>query len=82
MNVASLVETLIKSSPSLARLSLDLFYMYITLGRRVRRARRAFEKQLILAGMSRDDARRLSACFESLKNSITDSLGQAIKIDR
>jgi hypothetical protein len=56
--------------------------MYITLGRRVRRARRAFEKQLILAGMSRDDARRLSACFESLKNSITDSLGQAIKIDR
>jgi len=44
--------------------------MYITLGSRVRKAKRAFEKQLILQGMSKDDAKRLSACFDELKNSL------------
>ncbi|MCJ7718320.1 hypothetical protein MUO69_00115 [Candidatus Bathyarchaeota archaeon] len=44
----------------------------------MRKARRAFEKQLILQGMSNEDAKRLSACFEELKNSITGMLKQGI----
>jgi hypothetical protein len=52
--------------------------MYLTLGIKVGKARRAFEKQLIQQGMSRDDARRLSASFEQLKNDITGTIRQTI----
>jgi hypothetical protein len=40
------------------------------LGRQVRKARRAFEKQLIAEGMSKEDAKRISAFYEELKDSI------------
>jgi hypothetical protein len=51
-------------------MSFSLLWMYITLGSRVRKAKRAFEKQLILQGMSKDDAKWLSACFDELKTSL------------
>lgn len=78
MSVASVFASLIKSSPYLARMSLDFLYLYLTLGSRVRKTRKAFEKQLVLAGMSSEDAERLSDCFEELKNSITYALKQGI----
>lgn len=78
MNAASVFTELFKSSPYLARMSFNLLYMYATLGRQVRRTRRAFEKQLVLAGMSKDDARRLSLCFEELKNNITSMLKKGV----
>jgi hypothetical protein len=52
--------------------------MYLTLGHRVRKTRKAFEKQLIMEGMSKPDAKRLSACFEDLKNSVTGMLKQGV----
>ena len=70
----------IKSSPYLARMSLSLLWMYLTLGRKVSKTRKAFEKQLIQQGISKEDAKRLSACFEDLKNSFTDMLKQGIRI--
>lgn len=70
MSLSSTFTTLIKSSPYLVRMSFSLLWMYITLGSRVRKAKRAFEKQLILQGMSKDDAKRLSACFDELKDSL------------
>jgi len=78
MSASETLTSLIKSSPYLARMSVNLLYMYLTLGSRVRKTRRAFEKQLVLAGMSENDARRLSACFEELKNSIANVLKQGI----
>jgi len=72
------MSTVLKSSPYLARMSLDVFWMYVTLGRRVRRTRRAFERQLIVEGMSETDAKRISVCFEELKNSITGMLKQGM----
>jgi hypothetical protein len=78
MSAASVVTALIKESPYLARMSFELFYTYLTLGNRVRKTRKAFEKQLLLAGMSKDDAERLSTCFEDLKNGITGMLKQGI----
>lgn len=78
MSEASVVATVIKSVPDLTRLSMSLFWMYINLGRRVRKARRAFEKQLISQGMSEDDAKRLSRCFVELKNNITNMLKQGV----
>jgi len=78
MSAASTFASLVKSSPHLARLSLSLFWTYVTLGGQVRKARRAFEEQLVLQGMSKEDAQRLSACFEELKDSITGMLKQGI----
>jgi predicted secreted protein len=78
VSTASVVTTVIKSSPHLARMSLSLFWMYLTLDRRVNKTREAFEKQLIKQGMSREDAKRLSACFEELKNNIIDILKQGV----
>jgi hypothetical protein len=59
---------------------LGLFWMYLTLGRRVSKTRKAFEKQLMQQGMSKEDAERLSACFEDLKNNITSMLKQGIRL--
>ncbi len=67
-----------KSFPQLVQMLLSLSWMYLTLGIKVGKARRAFEKQLIQQGMSRDDARRLSASFEQLKNDITGTIKQTI----
>lgn len=78
MSSSSPVTTVIKSSPYLARMSLSLFWMYLTLGRRVHKTRKAFEKQLILQGMSKEDAKRLSVVFEELKNNITGMLKQGV----
>lgn len=78
MSAASILTAMIKSSPHLVRVTLNLFWIYLTLGQRVRKTRRAFEEQLIMQGMSRDDAKRLSACFEELKNNITGMLKQGI----
>jgi hypothetical protein len=78
MSVVSIFTTVIKSFPHLVLMALSLLWMYLTLGRRVRKTRKAFEKQLIQQGMSKEDAKRLSACFEDLKNSFTNMLKQGI----
>jgi len=65
---------LFKSGPNLMRLVVSLGWMYMTLGQRVRSTRKAFEKELTRTGMSKQDAKRLSASFEELKNSILDTL--------
>jgi hypothetical protein len=78
MNAASMVTAVIKESPYLARMSFELLCMYLTLGSRVRKARRAFENQLLVAGMSKVDAKRLSTCFEDLKSGITGVLKDGI----
>ncbi len=54
MSAASLMITAMKESPYLVRMLFDLLYTYLTLGSRIRRTRKAFEEQFILAGMSRE----------------------------
>ena len=80
MSAAFVVTAVIKSSPYLARMSLSLFWIYLTLGRRVSKTRKAFEKQLIQQGMSKEDAKRVSVCFEDLKDNITGMLKQGIRL--
>lgn len=71
---SSVVVALFRSGPHLLRLMLSLGWMYLTLGWRVRSTRRAFEKQLVLGGMSKDNAKRLSLAYEELKDSILYAL--------
>jgi DNA polymerase III delta prime subunit len=80
MSAPQLVKTLVKSTPNLARMGTSLFWMYLTLGWKVRKARKAFEKQLVSQGMSKEDAKRLSVCFSELKNSITRMLFQGVTV--
>ena len=78
MSDTNLVVTTLKSTPHLARLSLSLSWMYFTLGWKVRRARRAFEKQLMAQGMSKMDAEQLSEFLEDLKGSVTAMVKQGL----
>jgi hypothetical protein len=78
MSVVSIFATVLRSIPHLAMLVLNLLWMYVTLGRRVRKTRRAFEEQLMQQGMSKQDAQRLSGCYEDLKDNITGMLKQGI----
>lgn len=84
MSVAPTVKALFKVTPHLAIMGTSLFWMYLTLGWRVRRARNAFEQQLVSQGMSKEDAKRLGACYNELKNSITNMLrrGVTVSFDR
>lgn len=76
-NATTLIE-IVESSPYLIRLSLSLGWTYLNLDRRVNKARRAFEKQLTAEGMSKEDAEKLSACFEDLKNDIVATAKQGL----
>lgn len=78
MSTESTLTNVILSAPYLIRMGLNLSWRYITLASRVRKARRAFEKQLIMQGMTKKDAVRLSACFEDLKDSVTRMLRQGV----
>jgi len=78
MSAVSILSTVFKSIPHLAIVVLNLLWVYVTLGRRVHKTRRAFEKQLMQQGMSKQDAQRLSACYEDLKNNIAGMLKQGI----
>ncbi len=78
MSEAKLANAALKSTPYIALLSVNLLWIYLTLGYRVRKTRKAFEKQLTAQGMSQKDAEQLSANFENLKNEITGTIKQAI----
>jgi len=78
MSTSPTVTAIVKSTPYLARMSFSLFWTYLTLERRVQKTRKAFEEELVSQGMSREDAKRLSTCYEDLKNSITRVLRQGV----
>jgi len=79
VSAATVIVAVIKSSPSLVHTSLRLGWMYLTLDRRVRKTRRAFEQELVKHGVSQADAERLSFCFEELKRNITGMFKQGIR---
>jgi hypothetical protein len=68
------ISAVISAGVSLIRLLLSLFALWLTLGWKVRKARKAFEKQLIRQGMTKKDAKKLSAQYSKLKNEIMNSL--------
>jgi hypothetical protein len=78
MSVATLVKSVIKLSPHISLLVLSLLWAYLTLGLRVRQTRRAFEKQLIAQGMTEEDAKRLSACYQELKDNLTATVKEGL----
>jgi hypothetical protein len=68
------IRSMISTGLYLIRLLLSLFILWLTLGWRVRKARKAFEEQLICQGMAKSDAKRLSAQFSKLKDEMMSSV--------
>jgi len=59
----------------------SLIAVLLILNWSVWRARGAFEKQLILQGMRKEDARKVGARYSKLKGDILNTMG-AMRIDR
>jgi hypothetical protein len=72
------ISSIIRAGVSLIHLLLSLFVLWLTLGWKVRRTRRAFEKQLIRQGMAKKDAKRLSVQYSKMKNEIMSTLRHSL----
>jgi hypothetical protein len=55
----------------------SLFWIWITLGWNVRRARKAFEKELVLRGISKKEAKILSQTLKTVKDQVMASVWRA-----
>ena len=65
---------------SFTRLVLNISALWLTLGWNVRKARRAFEKELVSQGMATKDAKKLSAQYSKLKNAlINNAIGSIVE---
>lgn len=72
--------TLLSISPHIVRLLCSLFIMWLTLGWKVRKARKAFEKELIKQGMPEEDAKKLGAQYTLLKNNLMEGLKRHVRL--
>ncbi len=63
----------------LAKLLTSLLLIWLTLSWKVRKARRAFEKELIRQGMAKHDAKRISAQYTTLKDNIENAFKQSLR---
>jgi hypothetical protein len=74
MGRSLLIVSVISGAVSVVRLLCSLFVIYVTLGWKVWRAKRAFENELIKAGIPKEDARRMSARYAALKDETLNAL--------
>lgn len=75
-----LVVVVVSGAANLARLLVSLFAIWLTLDWKVWRARTAFEKQLRMQGMSKEDAKRLSAKYAALKDEAMNAFKRSWRV--
>lgn len=68
------VLTFMTLLPRTAGLLMQLLWMWMTLGWQVRKARKAFEKELVREGISKRDAQRLSRQLKIAKDQMIHSI--------
>ncbi len=66
------------SGIALARMLASLFLLWLTLAWKVRKARNAFEKELVRQGMAKHDAKRISAQYAALKDNVENAFKQSL----
>lgn len=69
-----LITTIIHVSIRVIQLLANLFSIWITFGWKVRKTRKAFEKELIQQGIPKREAKRLSRSIKEAKEQIMSSL--------
>ena len=72
------VTSIIKIGLYLIKLILDLGFIWLTLGWKVRKARRAFEKELIKGGVPREIAKELGKKYTSIKDEVMREIKSSI----
>jgi hypothetical protein len=72
-------STIIKGGLYLSKLVLDLFLIWLTLGWKVRKARKAFEKELIKSGMPRESAKKLAKKYSSVKDEVMKQFWSSVR---
>jgi hypothetical protein len=68
------LTSLISAALNTIRLLLSLLVLWLSFGWKVRKARKAFERELVKAGMAKKDAKRLSAWYSKLKGDIIQAV--------
>ena len=68
------VRTAIGAIPRIVQLLSQLFLIWATLDHKVRKTRRAFERELVSQGIKEEDAKRLSKQIKILKDQIMSSI--------
>lgn len=68
------------SIPAITKLLGSLFIIWLTLGWKVRKAKKAFEKELRKQGMSKQDAKRISSRYAALKDQAMDAFKRSLRI--
>jgi len=67
-------STIMKGGLHLSKLVLDLLLIWLTLGWKVRKARNAFEKELVKSGMPKEAAKKLAKKYSSVKDEVMKQL--------
>lgn len=66
--------TILGILPRITYLGTQLLWLWMTLDWKVRKTRRAFERELVKHGISNEDARKLSKHIKTAKDDIMSSL--------
>lgn len=74
MGRSLLIVSVISGAVSIVRLLSSLFVIYSTLGWKVRRARKAFEKELTREGMPKEATKRMGARYAAVKDETLNAL--------
>jgi len=67
-------STIIKGALYLSKVVMDMFFIWLTLGWKVRKARNAFERELVKSGMPKDAAKKLAQKYSSVKDEVMKQL--------
>jgi len=67
-------STIIKAGLQVSKLGLSVFLIWMTLDWKVRKARKAFEKELVRAGMPKETAKKLAKKYSSVKDQVMKQL--------
>jgi hypothetical protein len=68
------ISTIMRAGLHLSTLILSLGVIWLTLGWKVRKARKAFEKELVKGGMPKDAAKKLGKKYSSVKDEVMKQL--------
>ena len=74
MGRSLLIVSVMSGAVSVVRLLSSLFVIYVTLGWKVRKARKAFEKELVSEGMPREAVKRMGAKYAAVKDETLNAL--------
>ncbi|RLI29343.1 hypothetical protein DRO50_01785 [Candidatus Bathyarchaeota archaeon] len=75
---AKTLFSLLSLIPYVVRTALSLFFLWLTLGWKARKGRKAFERQLTAEGIPKEHVKRLGRQYIKLKNDLVNAVKQSM----